>query len=146
MHTRYGHIRIRQDSVTYAGTEGQLHLFTGATETDLTATAKNIQTGVQTLPTTVSETISPASGQLVRHVPVGGALTYLYDPSWKIGESVKLHLFTTTNRNITWPSTYWVDSSLDSVQGIVSGGAHIAEIWKTDTSEFFAKYIGRAEQ
>ena len=147
MHTRYGHISIRQDSVNYFGSEGQLHLFTGSVETTGTLTSKNNQTSVQTIATTVTGTLTPSSGDLIRHVPVaGGLLTYLYDPDWKVGESVKLHLFTTTNRNIVWPSTYWVDSSLDSVQGITSGGAHIAEIWKTGNTEFFAKYIGRAEQ
>lgn len=143
MHTRYGHIRITEDSVNIFADNSQTILVTGDLTSTQTSTAKNFKEGVQNV-TGTAVALNPSLGQMVKHSPAvgSGSLAYTFDAGWEIGESVTLHLFTDSDRNLSWPTTLWVDSEQASVIGTT--GAHLFNIWKLDTTNFFAAYVGEA--
>jgi hypothetical protein len=150
IHTRYGHMLISQDSVSIdpdAGQTVKIHggtSITGSLTTGGTSFATNFREGVR-LEDSTSVTLSPSLGQMVKHSPAVGTgnLTYLYDAGWQTGESLTLHLFTDSDRLITWPSTLWIDSAFDSAIGTT--GAHLVNVWKLDETNFFAAYVGEAK-
>ena len=143
MHTRYGHIRITEDSVNIFADNSQTILVTGDLTSTQTSTAKNFKEGVQNVAGT-AVALNPSLGQMVKHSPAvgSGSLAYTFDAGWEIGESLTLHLFTDSDRNLSWPTTLWVDSEQASVIGTT--GAHLFNIWKLDTTNFFAAYVGEA--
>lgn len=151
MHTRYGHMRISEDSVNIVADNSQTVAITAGTTTlsgDLTtaqtSTATNFREGVRE-EDSVAVTLSPSLGQMVKHTPAVGTgnLTYLYDAGWQTGESLTLHLFTDSDRAVTWPTTLWVDSAFDSA--FATTGAHLVNVWKLDETNFFAAYVGEAK-